>query len=386
MTCWISISSGKLQHLRHRVKRFLWAIRLALLDTNRLGGRLELHTVEVQMEWFDLLQAALGPHEYRGGALQLSMASDLKVILLLADECIIRIREIEPFVSVDAIMRHRTAEENRENRISPLVEEGIVYQHSQLFQALIAQHMPALLLERRESDALHRAWIISFRVVRLLLLLLRFVPVWVSRSLAGRRARAAATDIAARVDDQRRDRLAWVRRRHADTGDVRGRRGLHQCRGAERTQRVRLGLDRGQRRRHRHWPLDRHLLLAAAHQPDRALELVLDDRRGQMAFPRDVVQLGVADVADADDLRRQDGAVASGRHGDARHCRVRRLIVEHHVGHEAAQVIGAEALRAWVHRQQALAAVVAKNVPRAAHVLMRLEVQQCRSLGITRTF
>lgn len=53
------------------------------------------------------------------------------MILLLADERVVRIAEVEPFVRVHPVMRHR-----------------------QLLQIVVAEHVPGCLLKGVESDAL----------------------------------------------------------------------------------------------------------------------------------------------------------------------------------------------------------------------------------------
>lgn len=72
------------------------------------------------MERFNFLETASGTHKYGRCTLQLSMTRDLKMILLLTNERIVRIRKIESFVGIDPIMRHRT--ERRERKEINLIQ------------------------------------------------------------------------------------------------------------------------------------------------------------------------------------------------------------------------------------------------------------------------
>lgn len=91
-----------------RMEGFLAAIALALFDTDRLRGTVVFHTVKVQMETGDLLEAVRRLDELRV-ADQLHVARYLEMVLLLADEGVVRVRKIETFVCVDAIVRNRPA-------------------------------------------------------------------------------------------------------------------------------------------------------------------------------------------------------------------------------------------------------------------------------------
>lgn len=98
--------TGVKRYLQHRMERFLRSIRLALLDADRLGRCFQLNAVEVQMEGAHLFQTT-GCRSHEGGrrALQLGMARDLEVVLLLAHERIVGRGEIEALVGVHAIVR-----------------------------------------------------------------------------------------------------------------------------------------------------------------------------------------------------------------------------------------------------------------------------------------
>lgn len=82
-----------------------------MLDADCLRRRLQLHAVEMQMERSDLLQARLGLHVH-AVAVQLDVASDLEVILLLTDERVVRVGEVEAFVGVDAEVRNDPKKES----------------------------------------------------------------------------------------------------------------------------------------------------------------------------------------------------------------------------------------------------------------------------------
>jgi hypothetical protein len=68
----------------------LRTIRLTLFDTNRLIRYLRFDTIKVQMKRPDLFQTSRGLDKH-GIALQLRMAGDLKVVLLLAHERFVRV-------------------------------------------------------------------------------------------------------------------------------------------------------------------------------------------------------------------------------------------------------------------------------------------------------
>lgn len=78
-----------------------------MFNANCLSGRLQLDAVEVKMEGSHLLQAGLRLH-VDTVAMQLNVTRDLKVILLLTDESIVRVGEVEAFVGVDSKVRNRS--------------------------------------------------------------------------------------------------------------------------------------------------------------------------------------------------------------------------------------------------------------------------------------
>lgn len=149
------------KHSQDRMERLLGAVRLALLDADRLRRCLQFDAVEVQMERLDLLQGAdagavraggrlatgtrrrrwrcrrrrrrrrcrcgrrqTGAHVHRL-ALELRMAGDLEVVLLLADERIVRAGEVEALIGVDAIVRHWSARDNEWNRSGSGIEVNV---------------------------------------------------------------------------------------------------------------------------------------------------------------------------------------------------------------------------------------------------------------------
>lgn len=79
-----------------------------MFNANCLSGRLQLDAVKVKMERSHLLQAGLRFH-VDAVAVQLNVTRDLKVILLLADESIVRVGEVEAFVGVDSKVRNGAA-------------------------------------------------------------------------------------------------------------------------------------------------------------------------------------------------------------------------------------------------------------------------------------
>ena len=127
-----------MEYLRYGIEWLLGAIRLALLDANRLIGRLKFDTIEMQVKGFDLLQAGRCLHKF-GITVEARMARNLKVILLLAHIGVVRDAEIEALV-----------------RIDPIVNDG------QLLQALVAQLVPVVRLKRTEADALGQCRIAGF--------------------------------------------------------------------------------------------------------------------------------------------------------------------------------------------------------------------------------
>lgn len=112
------------------MKWFLASVALTLLNSDRLGRRLNFDTVKMQLEATYFLQTFASSNEY-SFALQLSVASYLKVIFLLTYKCVIGIAEIESLVCVHSIMRHR-----------------------KFLQIMIAENVPGSLLKGVKSDAL----------------------------------------------------------------------------------------------------------------------------------------------------------------------------------------------------------------------------------------
>lgn len=111
------------------MERLLAAVALALLDADRLRRTVVLDAVEVQVEAGDLLEALTGLDELRV-AHQLDVAGDLEVVLLLADERVVGIREVEPLVGVDAIVRHRPENNSCTVRGNARIEQLVVSAYS----------------------------------------------------------------------------------------------------------------------------------------------------------------------------------------------------------------------------------------------------------------
>lgn len=137
------------------MKRFFRSIRLALFDANCLCRRLQFDAIKVQMKGFDLFEAAFGSHEYGRCTLRLGVTRDLKVILLLAYERIVRIGKIESFVSINSIMWQRSVNITNQRIIHQKSDPGPLNKSLQFLKALIAQDVPVLLLKWRKADALH---------------------------------------------------------------------------------------------------------------------------------------------------------------------------------------------------------------------------------------
>lgn len=81
-----------------------------MLNANGLCWRLQLNSIEVKMKRSHLLKACLSLHE-DSIAMQLDVTSDLEMIFLLADESVVRVREVEAFIGVDTKVRNWSEEE-----------------------------------------------------------------------------------------------------------------------------------------------------------------------------------------------------------------------------------------------------------------------------------
>ena len=78
----------------------------------------------------------------------------LEMILLLADECVVRVGEIESFVSIDAEIRKLPASKSKLNES---IETSHVFnggKYLQFFEIAIEERMPRVLLEWLKTDAL----------------------------------------------------------------------------------------------------------------------------------------------------------------------------------------------------------------------------------------
>lgn len=81
-----------------------------MFNANCLSGRFQFNTIEVKMKGSDFLEACLRL-DVNSIAMKLNVTSDLKVILLLTHESIVRVGEVEAFIGIDSKVRDWSEEE-----------------------------------------------------------------------------------------------------------------------------------------------------------------------------------------------------------------------------------------------------------------------------------
>lgn len=123
------------------------------------------------MKCSNLLKSRLRLH-INAIAVQLHVTRDLKVILLLTDESVVRVGKVKSFVGVDAEMWNGSERGGKKKKMMINIVIAFRKVHSQLLMIVIQQRVPLMLLKQTESNALNlrsiRAAVVSLchRIIR----------------------------------------------------------------------------------------------------------------------------------------------------------------------------------------------------------------------------